>query len=242
MLFLLAIILVSVLAGGVASVSGFGIGSLLTPLVGVRYGIKAAVVMVAVPHAIATALRFWSLRKDVDWGVFLRFGLINAAGALVGALIHTKIESPVLGIVLGILLVFAGLLGLTGFADKLRFRPNLALLAGAASGAFGGLVGNQGGIRSAAMLGLGLQGPRFVATATAIALAVDGARLPFYIAFEGRQILNAWPDIAAAIVGVVIGTIAGADLLRRIPEPLFKRVVSAILLGVGAFLLLVMQK
>jgi hypothetical protein len=43
----------------------------------------------------------------------------------------------------------------------------IASLAGFGIGSgFGGLVGNQGGIRSAAMLGLGVQGPAFVATAT----------------------------------------------------------------------------
>ena len=54
----------------------------------------------------------------------------------------------------------------------MRFGGRTAWLAGALSGAFGGLVGNQGGIRSAAMLGLGVQGPAFVATATAIGIAV----------------------------------------------------------------------
>jgi len=39
----LGVLLVSIVAGGVAGISGFGIGSLLTPLLAVHYGTKLAV-------------------------------------------------------------------------------------------------------------------------------------------------------------------------------------------------------
>ena len=236
-LFLFAVAIVALLAGGIASISGLGIGSLLTPLLAFQYGMKTAVAAVAIPHVIATVVRFWTLRSEVDWGVFLRFGLVNAAGSLVGALIHTKLNSPALSLVLGVLLFFAGIVGVTGYADRMHFGPKTSLIAGVASGVFGGLVGNQGGIRSAAMLGLGLKGPRFVATATAIALAVDGARLPFYLVAESEQILGARPAVVTAVAAVIAGTLIGERTLRRIPEAIFRRVVAAILLGIGAFLL-----
>jgi hypothetical protein len=35
---------------GVAVISGFGIGSLLTPLLAARYGTKLTVALVSVPH------------------------------------------------------------------------------------------------------------------------------------------------------------------------------------------------
>ncbi len=43
----LLIAVVAVLAGGVAAIAGFGIGSLLTPLVALRYGTKLAVAVVS---------------------------------------------------------------------------------------------------------------------------------------------------------------------------------------------------
>ncbi|MGE5645030.1 MAG: TSUP family transporter [Acidobacteriota bacterium] len=227
----------AVVAGSIASIAGFGIGSLLTPLVALRYGIKAAVSVVAVSHAIATAIRLWQIRADVDRGVLVGFGLMNAAGALVGALVHTRVTSPILTYVLAGLLIFAGALGASGRAEKLRFGRTAAWIAGAVSGAFGGLVGNQGGIRSAAMLGLGVKKEAFVATATAIAFFVDAVRLPVYVATGWRQILEAWPVVIAAIAGVVVGTVAGVGVLRRIPERIFRRVVAAILLLIGIALL-----
>ena len=75
---------------------------------------------------------------------------------------------------------------------RARWGNRAAWIAGIVSGAFGGLVGNQGGIRTAAMLGFHIPRESFVATATAIALFVDGARLPVYLATQGREIAAIW--------------------------------------------------
>ena len=48
MAFLIVVALVAALAGGIASIAGFGIGSLLTPLVASQYGMKTAVGAVAI--------------------------------------------------------------------------------------------------------------------------------------------------------------------------------------------------
>ena len=236
-MFGVAVFGVAVLASGIAAVAGFGIGSLLTPLLALQYGMKTAVAAVSVPHLIATGLRLSKLRHDVDRHGLFSFGGINAAGSLLGALVHVWVNNPILSIVLGFLLVFAGGVGFLGYTHRMRFGKTATWLAGMVSGAFGGLVGNQGGIRAAAMLGLGLQGPPFVATATAIGIVVDAVRMPVYFVTGSDQILRAWPTILPAILGVVLGTVGGERVLRKIPEKLFRRVVSAILLLVGVFLL-----
>jgi uncharacterized protein len=237
MLYHLVIAAVALVAGGIASIAGFGIGSLLTPLVATGFGMKTAVGAVSIPHLIATALRFSRLHREVDRRVLLGFGLMNAIGALAGALIHVYVSSRALTTVLAILLIFAGTVGLSGLANKFRFRGPLAGIAGALSGGFGGLVGNQGGIRSAALLGFDLPGLGFVATATAIALVVDAVRMPVYFITGHRAILAAWSAILAATIGVVIGTLAGERILRRIPETLFRKLVAVLLLAIGIVLL-----
>jgi hypothetical protein len=119
----------------------------------------------------------------------------------------------------------------------MRFRGAAAWIAGALSGLLGGLVGNQGGIRSAAMLGVDVPRRAFVGTATAIALIVDGARLPVYLATTGDELSRMWPTIAAATVGVVAGTVFGHRLLLRIPEEQFRFVVAALLAVLGSAML-----
>jgi uncharacterized membrane protein YfcA len=134
------------------------------------------------------------------------------------------------------------MMGITGWSQRLRFTGAAAWIAGALSGIFGGLVGNQGGIRSAAMLGMQVSKESFVATATAIALVVDAARMPVYAITQAKQVVEIWPFLLFATLGVVMGTIAGARMLRRIPEPVFRRVVSAIILALGISMLLAPSK
>jgi len=170
--------------------------------------------------------------------VLLRFGALSAAGGLIGALLNARAGSPALTTVFGLLLIFAGASTLFGLTEKMRFGRKTAWLAGAVSGLFGGLVGNQGGIRSAALLGFDIEKESFVATATAIGLVVDGARMPVYIATQAHGMWQAKTEIAIAIAGVVIGTIAGVKLLRRIPEQWFRRAVSLLIILLGAYMLL----
>jgi uncharacterized membrane protein YfcA len=177
------------------------------------------------------------MRKHVDRRVLLSFGLTSAAGGLAGALLNSFAASRILTVVFGCLLVFAGAMGGTGLSGKLRFEGKLAWIAGAASGFFGGLVGNQGGIRSAAMLGINVPRDAFVATATATGLLVDAARLPVYVAVEGHSLARFSPILVVTTVGVLIGTVVGGRVLRLIPERIFNRVVGLLILSLGLFTL-----
>ena len=90
-MFFVAVFIVAILSGATATVVGFGIGSMMTPLLAVRFGTTTAVALVTLPHAAATAVRCWRLRAHVDRRVVVRFGLLSAAGALAGALIYTDL-------------------------------------------------------------------------------------------------------------------------------------------------------
>lgn len=224
--------------GAVASIAGFGIGSLLTPAFAATSGAKLAVAAVSLPHIIGTTIRFGRFRREVDWRIVRSFGFTSAAGGLTGALLNTWATSRALEIVFGWLLVLAGASQVTGYAKRWRLRGSLAWLGGALSGFFGGLVGNQGGIRTAAMLGFDVDKRRFVATTTAVALMIDLARVPVYLATQIAELRTLWPAIALAAVGVVIGTIFGETLLARVPEARFRVVVGILLLLLGvAFLI-----
>ena len=89
MTFHVLLALAALLAGAVASVVGFGIGSLLTPLLSLRVGTQLAVAAISIPHVFATALRFWRLRAHVDRRVLISLGVTSAAGGLTGALLHS---------------------------------------------------------------------------------------------------------------------------------------------------------
>jgi uncharacterized membrane protein YfcA len=227
------LICLSVLAGAIAALAGFGIGSVLTPALAISVGTKIAVALVALPHIAATAVRLWLLRRWIDRRTLVTFGIASAAGGLAGAVLHAFITSRILAVVLGVLLVFGGVLELTELARRMRIPGGWAIVAGIASGLFGGLVGNQGGIRSAALLRFDLDRRALIATATASALLVDAARTPVYLVSNGRELIEAWPLVLSLAGGAVLGTVLGAPILRRIPGTVFRRLLAVLLIGLG---------
>jgi uncharacterized protein len=186
---------------------------------------------------IGTAIRFWPLSGGVDRRVFWSFGLTSAAGGVIGALIQSRASNRWLNVVFGVLLLFAAVSELIGLARRMRFRGPVAWIAGAVSGLLGGLVGNQGGLRSAALLGFGLSKHSFVATATAIGLVVDGARMPVYLMMQARELADMVTWLALAALGVTVGTVLGSRVLARIPEVWFHRVVALVLAVLGGAML-----
>lgn len=236
--FALLVGIIAFFAGAISAVAGLGIGSILTPLLGLAIGVKLAVAAAAIPHFAGNALRLWTLRHRVDKEVLKTFGVMSAAGALIGALMHARAGAGSLKIALAVILILAGILGVFGWTDRLRVGRKGAAAAGGASGFLGALVGFQGGLRAAAMLALDVRKEAFVATAVALAVIVDGARLPVYAWSVGRQLGAIWPILLAGTIGVLLGTITGKRLFGRIPEGLFRRFVSALLVALGVAILI----
>jgi uncharacterized membrane protein YfcA len=240
-LFYLAVFLAAVFSGATASLVGFGIGSVLTPLLAVHVGTNAAVAAVSLPHALATAVRGWRLRGSIDWPILTRFGLLSAAGALGGALLYTSLGPTALTRVLGGLLVLTAFTQLTGWSSHWQPRGPLVAVFGLMSGFFGGVAGNQGGLRSAAMLAFDLAPLRFVATATATGVLVDMARTPIYLWYAGSTIASLWVPISVAAAGVLAGTLLGERILLGLSPHRFGQVVALAVGVLGVWLLVYYQ-
>jgi uncharacterized protein len=216
-----------VVAGATASVVGFGIGSLLTPLAATRYGTDLAIAAIALPHLAAGLLRGWRLRRAVDRAVVFRFGLLSAAGGLLGALAFARLGPGALTRTLGTLLVLTATAGLTRWSERWRARGAVVWILGALSGFFGGVVGNQGGLRAAALSAFALDPATFVATSTVIGVLVDLARSPVYLSRAGARVVGIAGVVAVATAGVLAGTLLGERVLLGLSRERFRVLVSA---------------
>lgn len=235
---LLLLLALATVAAAIAAVAGFGIGSLLTPAVAILVGTPVAVAAVSLPHLVGSATRLWILRRHVDRRVLLGFGLASAAGGLAGALLQGLLGGRGLALAFGAVVAVAGIGELTGWVRSRTWSRPAAWLAGVLSGLLGGLVGNQGGIRAAALLGFDVPKEAFVATATAVALFVDGARVPVYLATNGPAVWAIWPALVAMTIGVIAGTLGGTAVLGRIPDRSFRRAVGVLLVTLGIYMAL----
>ena len=224
--FLAVAFAVAVVAGSTASMVGFGIGSLLTPLLALRLPADVAIAAVALPHLSGSAFRGWRLRASVDRSLFVRFGILSAAGGLIGALAFARLAPAMLGRVLGVLLLLTATAGLAGWAERWKPRGVLVWALGGLSGFFGGVAGNQGGLRAAGLSSFGLAPIAFVATSTLIGVVVDLVRTPVYLHGHGAALVDSWRLVALCIAGVLAGTLLGERLLIGLSRERFRTLVS----------------
>jgi uncharacterized membrane protein YfcA len=64
-------------------------------------------------------------------------------------------------------------------------------------------------------------------------MLVDLARLPVYVVTSGPVMLANLGTLVAILVGVVVGTLFGAPILRRLPERTFRRLLAVALIALG---------
>jgi len=229
-------LLVSIAGGATASIAGFGIGSLLTPVLATRIPVADAILVVSIPHAAASVLRCWRLRGAIRRDLMKTFGVASAAGGLAGAFALISLQS-IAGLILGFLLVATGIFGMTAWNRRAHPGNTASLALGALSGVFGGMAGNQGGMRAAALMAYQLTPAQFVATSTAVGVLVDAARLPIYIAKGSGALSSYVAAIGIATLGVLIGTLAGEKILMTFSRERFHQVVSVLIVLLGVWLL-----
>jgi uncharacterized membrane protein YfcA len=235
---------------GLTLFSGFGLGTVLAPVMAIFFPVETAIAATAVVHFANNLFKLGLFGRAAAPGVVLRFGLPALAASLGGAwaLVRVSDLAPLLATsVTGVALtvtpvkLVVGLL-MAGFAihelrEKKDARPVPAAwlpLGGLLSGFFGGLSGNQGAFRSAFLLGAGLSKEAFIATGVVLACLVDVSRLTVYAGQAGSVMLAGHPGlIAAATLSAFCGALAGRRLLRKVTIGFVRVLVGTMLLALS---------
>lgn len=218
--------------------TGFGVGTVLTPTFALFYDVKTAVLLVSVVHLANNLLKFGLFRRHVSVPVLRRFGFISILGALVGSLLQGSLHSQYVAMVLGLFLVVAGSLEFLPAKSTFKIPRSADFFGGFFSGFMGGIIGNQGAIRSAYLLNYDLSKESFIATATTIAIIIDLTRIPVYLSHESTQLGQTGLNLLAVTLVAFGGTFLGKRLLQKIPLTRFRLIVAAFLVVMGARFLL----
>lgn len=179
----LIVCLAALFASGLTLFSGFGLGTILTPVFALFFPVTTAVAMTAVVHLANNLFKIGLVGRDADWRVVARFGLPAALAAIAGAsLLALFANLPALAryelagqpheitpvkAAIGLLIAGFALLELWPRFARLSFPPRWLPLGGLLSGFFGGLSGNQGALRAAFLIRAGLSKQAYVGTGAA---------------------------------------------------------------------------
>ncbi len=241
------------IASGLTLFSGFGLGTILMPVVAIFLPVPVAIAITAAVHLMSKVFKLLLFWRYVDRRILVRFGFPALLAAIPGAFLleyiarldalgsytlfnGVHIITPV-NFVAGILLI------LFATAEQVPFLKNNTIRrlglsgGGLLSGFFGGLTGHQGAFRSAFLVQGELSEKSFVATNAAVAVLVDAARLVIYgITFDLSLIQAQSTLVTAAIASSFLGVVLAAELLKKVTIRFIQLVVAVMMYTLGMLL------
>ncbi len=240
----------ALLASALTLFAGFGLGTLLMPVVAIFFPVEVAIAITAMVHLANNVFKVALIGKKANRSVILSFGIPAVAFAFLGALVlgwlsvvpaifeyaafGNQIQVSPLRLVVGILILAFVTLELSPRFSSIALDRKYLPYGGVVSGFFGGLSGHQGAFRSMFLLKAGLNKEEFVATGVMLAVMVDLSRILIYgWEMSGQHHGIEWPLVIAASISAFIGAYFGSKLLKKITISSIQIVVSVLLVVVS---------
>ena len=227
--------------------SGFGLGTILTPVFILFFPIDLAIALTGVVHFLNNIFKLFLVGKHANRKIVFRFGLPAIVAAFVGAWVLLNItdlaplltytistytfEITPLKLIISILLIVFSLMDLIPFFDRIQFGEKSLPFGGFLSGFFGGLSGHQGALRSAFLIKAGLSKESFIGTSVVIACFIDFTRLGVYSSRFGQSGLDEnLVLVLSATLAAIAGAYLGNQLIKKVTLIFLQRFVAVMLL------------
>src|SRR3989338_7971780 len=215
----------------VGTVTGFGIGTVMIPVMAAFYSLPQTLLFVGVIHLFGSLWKVLLFRDGVNWKIIIAFGITAVIASFIGASITIQASETLLKSVLGFFLV--------AYAVSVFVKPGFALpkksgtlaVGGAVSGFTSGIFGIGGETRAAALSAFNLPKAVFLATSGVLGLFVDASRLATYLGGGIRlEPFFLWGLLIFVPVSFVGAKIA-QKIVQKIPQNKFRKVVAVFLLS-----------
>ncbi len=255
------IIIVSIIAFLVAVLtffSGFGLGTILTPVFMFFFPVELSIALTGVVHFFNNIFKIILVGRNANREVLLKFGVPAVFAALLGSAIliniadapplfvytfgDSLIEVSMIKFIISLLLIIFASMDLIPYFRDLTFDKNKLPFGGIMSGFFGGLSGNQGALRSAFLIKAGLSKEAFIGTAVVVSTFVDFTRLSVYATrFSQAGLIGNLNLVICATLAGIAGSFIGNKLLKKVTlkrlQSFLALMLILIALGFGAGLI-----
>ncbi len=232
--------------------TGFGLATVLTPVMVIFFPVEIAIALTGIVHLLNNFFKIILIGKRINWIAGLKFGITAVIGAFLGAKLlfvfstHEPLYIYNIGdktfsitlikLIISVLMIVFALFEVVPRLKNIKFKKDKLYSGGMISGFVGGLSGFQGALRSAFLLRYGLTKEEFIATGIFIACFVDLTRLSVY--FNRLSDINIGENLnvlIAAILSAFGGAYIGSKLLRKITQEFVQRAVTLmiIILAIG---------
>lgn len=244
---------VALLASGLTFFSGFGLGTILMPVLALFFPIPIAIAATAIVHFANNLFKLVLVGRSANKAVLVRFAIPAVIAALVGAfllsyatLLPVIVKYQFMGrvheiteikLVIGLIIVIFSCLELIPRFANIAIDRKYMAWGGLLSGFFGGLSGNQGALRSMFLIKAGLNKDEFIGTGVVSAVMVDMARLLVYgisiFTVQFSVVSSMKWLILAATISAFAGALLGRELLKKVTLRTVQIMVGGMLIFLG---------
>ncbi len=226
--------LLTIGSSAIGTVSGFGISTLMVPIMLFFLPYPETLLFVGVVHWFGDVSKLFIFKKGLNWKILLAFGVPGTIAAYVGASLTFQIPTDILSRLVGIFLIAYVVFII--IRPKFKIKPNTstAFLGGAFSGLMGGLTGVGGGaIRAVVLTAFNLQKEIYVFMTGIVGATVDASRIAGYFVGGTRITHILLIGLPFFVVASFVGVRLGKVMVDKIPQEKFRFVVAFFLFVIG---------
>ena len=230
--------LLTLLASIIGTLAGFGISTVMVPVLLIILPLPQTLLLVGIIHWFNDIWKILLFREGIRWKLFLAFGLPGIFTSFLGSSLSLRISREILSRALGVFLIAYVLFIVFNRTFKLSQRLSVAVSGGALTGFFAGIFGIGGEINAVALSAFNLEKAVYVATAGAISFMIDSTRIATYV----RGGIGLEPAILAGFLIFIplslIGAMIGKRGIEKIPQEKFRNFVAVFIFLFGLKLVL----
>ena len=230
-------IILSLIAEILGTVGGFGSSVFFVPVANYFLDFQSVLGVTALFHLSSNVTKIAFFKKGFDKNLVLYLGIPAIIFVFLGGILSTYFEGYWLTIALGIFLIILSAVFLINKNLVLTESRHNALIGGALSGFFAGILGTGGAIRGITMSAFKMNKAKFIATSAIIDLGIDFTR-SFVYYYNGYIHNHDLYLIPILIIVSILGTYAGKKLLDRISQEQFRTGVLVLIFLIGVITLL----
>ena len=216
--------------------TGFGVGTIMMPIMALFFDVKVAIFLAAIVHFFNNISRLAIYRSEINWKIIQRFGVVSIVGALIGSYSQIYLDSVWLKVGVGLFLMTYAFLSLIPNHIKVELPNNVDFIGGFLSGLIGGLIGNQGAIRSLYLLNYGLEKKELIVSSALIAVIIDSTRIPVYAYTNFCYLQENIILLSLIVLSAILGTVIGSRILPKVSYDLFKKIILIAVLVLGGLM------
>lgn len=221
-------------AGILGTITGFGISTIMVPVVLLFLPLPQTLLLVGVIHWFGDIWKMYFFKHAIDWKLVAYFGIPGVIMASFGASMVLALPAELLSRFVGGALIGYVIFLLAKPTFRLKNTPFVAAAGGAGSGFLGGISGVGGGaLRAVVLTAFNIPKSAYIFISGLLGAVIDASRIATYFFGGARLDSTLYWGIVVSIPVSMAGAWVAKKIVNKIPQKVFRGIIAVFLLILG---------